>query len=114
MPYCELHNVSIVDDSSAGHTVAMLAERSDRPSRNLISGYPTGVSYKYVAETFGDKLREQKLREKQMFFSLLDAEFFKIKRKHRDVNLEIDTSFYHGVCEICNSNARVRYPLYSI
>lgn len=88
----------------------MPAERSDRPpvpSRNLISGYPVGVSCRYVAETFGDKLREQKLREKQMFFSLLDAEFFKIKRKHCEVNVDIETPFYHGVCDICNPNARV-------
>ncbi|KAK7591237.1 hypothetical protein V9T40_002850 [Parthenolecanium corni] len=88
----------------------MPAERSDRPpvpSRNLISGYPVGVSCRYVAETFGDKLREQKLREKQMFFSLLDAEFFKIKRKHCEVNVDIETPFYHGVCDICNPNARI-------
>lgn len=102
----------------------MPAERTDRPSgpsRNMIARFPTGVSCRYVAETFGDKLREQKLREKQMFFSLLDAEFFKIKRKHREVNVDIETSFYQGVCEICNSDARVRnyymvlfYQIYNI
>lgn len=88
----------------------MTTARTDRPagpSRNMISGYPTGVSYRYVAETFGDKLREQKLREKQMFFSLLDSEFFKIKRKPREVLVAIDTPFYRGVCDLCNSDAKV-------